>query len=353
MGTSPVGREIYSAALRSGASFARMDASLRAALEVARWAPSAHNTQPWRVERRGDQLLVSADESRWLRHGDPTRRDLELSVGCFAEALRLGLLAQGERYELARREDESRGRPIGAALARRGEGPRDPAGASLLRQRQTSRLGYSPREIDAPTLKALESAAKEASLWLHLVRSTSPEHVNWREWLFLASREGWLDSRAVAELSRWIRLDPEGARRPEDGLSTHCLGLGPVETAAFAAVLRPRLWRALSAVFLAPLLAEQLARAEAAHLERTPLLGVLIIQPSPEPVGARLLRWWLEATRHQLVLHPLSVLLDRRGWELAKSLGVSPRELAFVFRLGHSTPPPRSHRRPADSFLCT
>jgi nitroreductase len=330
-----------------------MDATLRAALEIARWAPSAHNTQPWRVEQRGKELIVSADEGRWLHHGDPARRDLDLSVGCFAEALRLGLLAQGEHYELsvASREDESSEKPGGAALVRRGEGPRDSAGASLLRQRQTSRLAYSPRGIDVAKLKSLESAAKEAGLWLHLVRSPSSEHANWRQWLFLASRESWLDSRAVAELAQWIRIDPEGARRPEDGLSTHCLGLGPAETAGLATVLRPRLWRALSALYLAPILAEQLASAEAAQAEGTPLLGVLIIEPAAEPVGARLLRWWLEATRSQLVLHPLSVLLDRRGWELAKSLGVAPRELALVFRLGHSTPPPRSHRRPADAFL--
>ncbi|HVE85842.1 MAG TPA: hypothetical protein VND93_23465, partial [Myxococcales bacterium] len=66
--------------------------------------------------------------------------------------------------------------------------------------------------------------------------------------------------------------------------------------------------------------------------------------------GAALLRVWLEATRLRLALHPLSVLLDRRGWELGKALGCSPRQLVLAFRLGRSVPPPRSGRREVQAF---
>jgi hypothetical protein len=66
--------------------------------------------------------------------------------------------------------------------------------------------------------------------------------------------------------------------------------------------------------------------------------------------GGPLLRVWLEATRLHLAIHPVSVLLDRRGWELAKALQVSPRQLVLAFRLGRSIPPPRSGRRGVESF---
>jgi hypothetical protein len=324
-----------------------MDERLRQALEIARWAPSAHNTQPWTVEQQGSSLVVRADERRALRHGDPTGRDLALSAGGFAEALRLAFLAVGAEYALS---------PEAGAIARltsRGECPRDGAGASLLRQRQTSRLPYSPRPPEGPALEALGAAAVANGFRLHLAHRGTPEHASCVQWFHLASRESWLDPRANAELAAWIRWDPEGARRPKDGLSTHCLGLGTTEAAGLILTLRPSLWKALSFAYAAPALAEQLARVESAQVERTPVVGVLIEERGEPLAGARLLRVWLEATRLRLAFHPLSALLDRRGWELGKSLGVAPTRLVFAFRLGHSAPPPRAGRRAAESLVRT
>jgi hypothetical protein len=44
-------------------------------------APSVHNSQPWRWTYDGARLDLYADWSRQLRHGDPDRRDLEISCG--------------------------------------------------------------------------------------------------------------------------------------------------------------------------------------------------------------------------------------------------------------------------------
>ena len=315
------------------------------ALEVARWAPSAHNTQPWRVERAGASLVVRADESRWLSHTDAQRRDLRLSLGGFTEALRLGLLAAGERFDLV-----EPGPAAFARLERRASVAPDKAGATWVRVRQTSRLRYSPRALETAALEALTACGVRERLQLHLVTRGSSEHQDWQQWFFLASRESWLDVRAVDELRHWVRLDPEGLRRPEDGLSTHCLGLGPAETGGFALALRPLLWRALSWAWVAAAAAERLATAEAAAVGGTQTLGVLVAEDEGALSGPGLMRFWLEATRLGLALHPLSVLLDRRGWEVAKRLGVSPRHLAMAFRLGHSAPPPRSGRIAVSRF---
>jgi len=50
-------------------------------------APSAHNTQPWIVEYRSDRIELHFDPARALPAGDPTRRDLLLSLGALAEAV--------------------------------------------------------------------------------------------------------------------------------------------------------------------------------------------------------------------------------------------------------------------------
>jgi hypothetical protein len=328
--------------------------AVEAVVAAAARAPSAHNTQPWLVRVAGDRVFVRSDEARWLRHGDPARRDLHLSTGTFIEALRLTFAASGVRAECS--DATALGAPDGVELVLRegaAVGARERSAASLLRRRQTSRLRYSPRVPEGAALDELAGIAKGAGLDLHLVGRDAPARRDLDAWTYAAIREGWLDGRAVTELASWVRVDPEGARRPEDGLSTHCLGLTPVETAGIVAVTRAGLWRAAHATFLAPVLAAALARAETRAVEEAPFVGVLV---APGEVGrawtdgAGLLHVWLAATRLGLALAPVSVLLDRRGWELGRHLGVSPTRLVAAFRLGRSVPAPRSGRRPVARF---
>jgi nitroreductase len=331
--------------------------ALDAVLAAAARAPSAHNTQPWRVRvapTAGDgavRVVVHADASRWLRHGDPARRDLHLSVGAFIESLRLACSANGVRAESS--EPHGFKTAAGTELVLRAGAATSAearAAASLARRRQTSRLRYAPRAPEPAAVEALSVAAATAGLSLHLVSKAAPERRDLEGWTYAAVREGWLDPRAVAELARWVRVDPEGARRPEDGLSTHCLGLAPAETAAFTVATRANVWRVAHATFLAPVLAAALARAEARAVEEAPFMGVLVAPGDGGDAGAGLLGVWLAATRAGLALAPLSVLLDRRGWELGRRLGVSPTRLVAAFRLGRSAPAPRSGRRPVSAF---
>src|SRR4051812_28036212 len=200
-------------------------------------APSAHNTQPRRGRGAQDRIVVEADPSRWLRHGDPARRDLDLSVGAFIEALRLALAAAGVRAECADPLAFRSGGGTELALHPGAKvGAEERGAASLLRRRQTSRLRYSPRPPEPAALEALARSAAAAGLALHLVERAAPERRDLDAWFYAASRESWLDPRAVTELAGWVRFDPEGARRPDDGISTHCLGLSPAETAAMVAL---------------------------------------------------------------------------------------------------------------------
>jgi hypothetical protein len=321
---------------------------VQAVLALAARAPSAHNTQPWVVRASPAQVTVIADPARWLRHGDPTRRDLHLSLGAFGEALRVAFAASGVRAEPA----ESGGGALALRL-RTGEpvAQADLEAASLLRRRQTSRLRYAPRAPEAPALAALAEAARAAGLELHLAGRDAPERRDLDGWHYAAAREVWLDLRAVRELCQWLRIDPEGALRPDDGLSTHCLGLSLSETAALGALARPGLWRAAHAAWLAPLLAAPLARAETRAFAAAPFAALLVApEPNAGACGAALLRVWMAATRLGLALAPVSALLDRRGWEIGRRLGVAPARLVAAFRLGRSAPAPRSGRRAVTHF---
>src|SRR4051812_18680510 len=69
--------------------------TMRRALDLARFAPSAHNTQPWRVTTDAGRLVVSVDPRRRLANSDPLDRDLHLGLGGFVEALTIALRGEG------------------------------------------------------------------------------------------------------------------------------------------------------------------------------------------------------------------------------------------------------------------
>ena len=77
-------------------------ADLLALAAEANLAPSVHNTQPtrWRLEPGGDMTLI-ADESRRLKVGDPTGRDLRVSLGAAIEATAIALSARGLAFRTA------------------------------------------------------------------------------------------------------------------------------------------------------------------------------------------------------------------------------------------------------------
>ena len=320
-------------------------AAVKRALELARRAPSAHNLQPWRVDASAERIVIRNDPGRSLPHTDPTSRDLLLSLGAFVEALVIGLAA--EKISVARVESAA---GAYATLIPAGECAPDLAAASLLRRRQSSRLAYSTRALEPELLEQLGKEGEQRGLRLTLAMRGAPEREKLEGWLLAASRESWLDARAVAELRPWLRFDPEGARPCEEGMSTHCLNLGTAEAVALKVLVRPGLWKAADKIFAAPVIAGSLAKGELESVKAAPVLAILVSDGVALDAGGALLRIWMEATRLGLAVHPISVLLDRRGWEVAKLLGVETSRLVAAWRVGRSAPPPTSGRLPVERW---
>ena len=67
----------------------------RYAVAQAVWAPSVHNTQPWRFTVGGQQISLYADADRRLVVADPDGREMLISCGAALFNVRLALRSLG------------------------------------------------------------------------------------------------------------------------------------------------------------------------------------------------------------------------------------------------------------------
>jgi nitroreductase len=284
-------------------------------------APSAHNTQPWALRYESDHVLLDFDPARWLAASDPTRRDLELSLGAFAEAVLIAAAAEeialrfeGDRFVAAETVYDT------------------PFAVADLEHRRTSRLPYEPGRV------ADLAAARAQLRGGETLHELSARDVV--ELFSAADRRVYESPPVVEELRAWLRLDPRDPRYTEDGLNAECLDLSRIEARALALALRPR---------VLPFARRALTAASSRVLRRDH--SILVLEGPPDHVresGRSLLRIWLALDRDGYRTHPLSQLLDAddSAEALAERLGVPRERLLAVFRAGRSPEPARSHRRP-------
>jgi hypothetical protein len=73
-------------------------------LDLARWAPSGDNTQPWRFEITGERsCIVHAFDTRRHCVYDLTGAPSQIAVGAMLETARIAATGQGLRADIALR----------------------------------------------------------------------------------------------------------------------------------------------------------------------------------------------------------------------------------------------------------
>ena len=285
---------------------------LRAQEAAFRRAPSAHNTQPWTLDYRTDEVVIGVDPARSLPFSDPGGRDLALGLGAFVEsclivAADLGLAVTCDLT------DTRRIRLIPATTRYATEFT-----TSDVESRRVARGRYEPGPVDV------------AGLEPGIVQVPSRDLA--RD-LTVADRWMFGTPAVTLELREWLRLTPSHPRYAEDGLTDRALELGRAEATFLRAALGA--YPVARRVGLARLLA-----ATGAGLLRYDGT-VLVLTGSDRPAGAdadpdagrRLMRTWLELARHGLAVHPLSQLIDcpETAERLAARVGATP---LAVFRTG-------------------
>jgi nitroreductase len=142
-----------------GAASARSEA-VEHAVDLARLAPSVHNTQPWLIVVENDGITLRADRGRQLRVSDPLGRALVQSVGAALLHLRVALAERGWAVAVDRfpRPED----PDLLAHVRPVAGPPDSRLAALAPQvsrRHTNRRRSSDETVPDELLRALVGIA--------------------------------------------------------------------------------------------------------------------------------------------------------------------------------------------------
>ncbi|MGV9309801.1 hypothetical protein ACWENQ_37575 [Nonomuraea sp. NPDC004354] len=296
------------------------------ALEPDFWrAPSAHNTQPWTLTYHGAEAMVGWDPERCLPIGDPTGRDLRLSLGAFVECCLIVCASAGLRVGF--RPDPGPGR-VGF-LYGTAQPYQTPFTTADVRRRGTNRGAYHPGGLPADVLERLRGQGRLE------VRRLACRDV--ADLLHAADVRQWSDAAVTGELRAWLRLTPAHPRYRLDGLTHQALGLSAAETAGLRAALAA--YPALRRVGLPRLLAGA-ARGLLDH-DGDVLVLVGAVDDQVE-AGRALMRQWLVLSALGYATHPLSQIIDCAATRdrLAERLGVAdPRTLLHVARVGRPLAP--------------
>jgi len=180
------------------------DEVARYVVAAAVWAPSVHNTQPWRFTARGQQISLCADAERQLRIADPDGREMMISCGAALFTARLALRSLGYLPEVCLLPDP--GQPL---LVARVSWQRRTACSEFeqqlfgqVRQRRTHRGGFDLVPLPPGLMAELRQGAARSRVMLRVVADDGR-----RAALAAAVATGGnaqqLEGERVRELARW------------------------------------------------------------------------------------------------------------------------------------------------------
>jgi nitroreductase len=173
------------------------------AADAARFAPSIHNTQPWRWVVRDGALELFGVTERQLTEQDPEGKMLLLSCGTALHHALVALDAEGWRHEVSRPDSPENGpiaviRPTGREAVR----PEATRHFQMLQVRRTDRRTVTDEVVPESTLTFLIKAAEEGGARLHVLNRD--QVLQLAAAADLAQKAQDSDDRLRAETASWV-----------------------------------------------------------------------------------------------------------------------------------------------------
>ncbi len=326
----------------------------RELLEYARWSPSPHNIQPWRVRVLSDSAAeLLYEPTKLLPDTDPTGRFTAVGFGIFIEYLSIAAHAKGYEltcdYNNALLESHHTDLMPFARLTLAHATLKDDFSPDLLLKRQTSRLPYKDGPVSDLLQKKLRAIAEEFHQTIHI--STDRTMVSWvlklnRDTMFYDMD----DPKSRNEVARWVRTTQAEADTKKDGLWSYCMRFP-------GWLMRIFFWH--HEILKIPGI-KQLCGALYLWSMRGTRTVAWIKGPFATPKewlasGRMLARLWLCMTENGVYLHPFgSIITNLIAHDILRKkfdVDEAVEPLWLIVRMGHSNLPPHSHRFSVDDIL--
>jgi hypothetical protein len=323
-------------------------------IEHARYAPSPHNTQPWRIKvTNANNAEIYYVPKRLLPDTDPTGCFLRVGLGVFLETL--DVTAQNFGYRVSydsktinefKFKSEKLEFLCKISLEKSSQKPKFPL--STIKERKTARGNYDSRKISEGILKSFSTLAEEHGSKIDF--SNDPKLISWlikinRDTVF----DDMYDGRTRKEISKWVRFSKKHATKKHDGLSSESMGFLPITMWFFFK---------LSWLFRLPLLKQMIYRIYLNHTKITPTMGWIQgpFESKVEQIqaGHMLAQLWLLMAHENVYMHPFGSLITniKSKVKLSEMLSLDrPQDLWLIVRVGYSTEPPQSERLPVEEII--
>lgn len=223
------------------------EAPIISALRYGVTAPSAHNTQPWRIELASDlEARVFFDPDRRLPDTDPPGRQVHISHGTLAEMTCVGASSLGYRAAIDVLPEGAMSIPefgtkptVVIRLQREPELEIDPL-FPFIATRRSSRLPHDPVPVNDEQRRQISSDAAVPGVdlgWIpdeHLSRAL--------EIVADAMSVEVLDHELYEETRTWFRFGDEEIARKGDGLHVDTSGLSGLGLALGRYMVKDSTW---------------------------------------------------------------------------------------------------------------
>ncbi len=324
-------------------------------VDIARWAASPHNVQPWKVrvvdEYEADLLY---DPERLLRVTDPTGRFTVLGFGYFIETL--GIAARNRGFDILvdyvvdHLDYSAHGLQLFAKLRlAKVEHITEQFTDEQILARRTNRRKYNGKKIPDSVFDELKQTAKSFSNSFEY--SEDPMVISFfqelnRDTLFYDLS----DEATRQELAGWLRTRTNQAKLKKDGLWSKCFHFPGWLMRLFFyhhwIVNLPIIKQIIGKVYY-----DSTGGASAAGW----IIGRFETFDEQIEAGRMLCRFWLVLAKHGVANHPYgSVVTNKQANQIMKRhipVDQTKGDIWLLFRLGYAEEPPRSLRLRTDDIL--
>jgi hypothetical protein len=323
-------------------------------LEYARWTPSPHNIQSWRIScESAHQATLYYDPTRLIPDTDPHGQFATIGFGIFLEYLRIAASHAGYTLTwtpLCERVDPavSAPTPFFALELQEGATP-DTLPLQLIQSRQTSRLAYdNSRPITTSALEDLRIVAQEFGH--DFTFSTKKAMVSWLLHLNADTLFYDMDEPLTrSEVRRWLRYSEREAEHRKDGLSARCMRMPG---------WLMRIFFEHHALLTVPLIRKIVWLYYRRSMQGTSTVAWMAGKMSNTAdwirAGQMLGRFWLVMAKENIYLHPFGSVItnpmahgrlsEKIAYGESNQSEKSSAPLWMVMRLGYSDTPPQSKR---------